>query len=100
MAATVFRGNSRHLIAHNTLVAPEDLPRYAEMGVMANCTPLWGTDYHGQYRTIYTELLGAERVEERRDLLGWLFLDGVAGVQLVDRADDEQVGPVNVAEAV
>ena len=58
------RGNSRHLIAHNTLVAPEDLPRYAEMGVMANCTPLWGTDYHSQYRQIYTDLLGAERVEE------------------------------------
>jgi len=59
------RAESRHLIAHNTLVSPEDLPRFAAMGVLANCTPLWGTDYHGQYRQIYTELLGAERVEER-----------------------------------
>lgn len=59
------RGDSRHTIAHNTLVAPEDIPRYRQLGVLANCTPLWGTDYHGQYRQIYTELLGAERVEER-----------------------------------
>lgn len=59
------RAGSRHTIAHNTLVAPEDVPRYAELGVIANGTPLWGTDYHGQYRQIYTELLGAERVEER-----------------------------------
>lgn len=59
------RGDSRHLIAHNTLVAPEDIPRYAAMGVLANCTPLWGTDYHGQYRQIYNDLLGAARVEER-----------------------------------
>ena len=59
------RGDSRHLIAHNTLVAPEDVPRFAALGVLANCTPLWGTDYHGQYRQIYTDLLGADRVEER-----------------------------------
>jgi len=59
------RGDARHMIAHNTLVAPEDIPRYAAMGVLANGTPLWGTDYHGQYRQIYTDLLGADRVEER-----------------------------------
>lgn len=59
------RENSRHTIAHNTLVAPDDLPRYAAMGVLANCTPLWGTDYHGQYRTLYSDLLGPDRVEER-----------------------------------
>lgn len=70
------RGDSRHLIAHNTLIAPEDLPRYAAMGVLANCTPLWGTDYHGQYRQIYTELLGAERVEERLFAYGDLVRSG------------------------
>lgn len=59
------RGSSRHTIAHNTLVAPEDIPRYAQLGVVANGTPLWGTDYHGQYRRLYTDLLGAERVDER-----------------------------------
>lgn len=35
------------------------------MGIIANCTPLWGTDYNGQYIDIYTGLLGADRVEER-----------------------------------
>ena len=58
-------GTARHTIAHNTLVSPQDIARFAAMGVLANCTPLWGTDYHGQYRQIYTDLLGAERVEER-----------------------------------
>ena len=70
------RGESRHVIAHNTLVAPEDIPRYAVMGILANCTPLWGTDYHGQYRQIYTELLGADRVEERLFPYGDLVRSG------------------------
>lgn len=70
------RGDSRHLIAHNTLVAPEDLPRFAALGVLANCTPLWGTDYHGQYRQIYTDLLGADRVEERLFPYGDLVRSG------------------------
>lgn len=74
--AEIGRGDARHAIAHNTLVAPEDLPRYAAMGVIANCTPLWGTDYHGQYRQIYTELLGAERVEERLFPYGDLVRSG------------------------
>ena len=55
----------RHTIAHNSMVDPADIGRYAQMGIIANCTPLWGTDYNGQYRDIYTSLLGADRVEER-----------------------------------
>lgn len=55
----------RHVIAHNSMVDPADIGRYASMGIIANCTPLWGTDYNGQYRDIYTTLLGADRVEER-----------------------------------
>lgn len=55
----------RHVLAHNSMVDPSDIRRYAEMGIIANCTPLWGTDYNGQYRDVYTRLLGAERVEER-----------------------------------
>lgn len=70
------RGNSRHLIAHNTLLAPEDLPRFAALGVLANCTPLWGTDYHGQYRQIYTDLLGADRVEAEVFAYGDLVRSG------------------------
>lgn len=70
------RGDSRHLICHNTLVDPDDLPRFAAMGVLANGTPLWGTDYHGQYRQIYTDLLGVDRVEERLFPYGDLVRSG------------------------
>lgn len=59
------REGRRHVIAHNSMLDPSDIRRYAEMGIIANCTPLWGTDYNGQYRDIYTNLLGADRVEER-----------------------------------
>lgn len=57
--------DARHVIAHNTVVAPADIPRYAELGVIANCTPLWGTNYRGMYADVYEELLGPERVAER-----------------------------------
>ena len=58
------------------MVDPADIPRYAQMGIIANCTPLWGTDYNGQYRDIYTDLLGAERVEERLFPYGDLVRSG------------------------
>lgn len=66
----------RHVLAHNSMVDPADLGRYAKMGVIANCTPLWGTDYNGQYRDIYTNLLGADRVEERLFPYGDLVRSG------------------------
>ena len=66
----------RHVLAHNSMVDPADIGRYAQMGIIANCTPLWGTDYNGQYRDIYTELLGAERVEERLFPYGDLMRSG------------------------
>jgi|FLYL01.1.fsa_nt_gi predicted amidohydrolase YtcJ len=31
----------RHTIAHLQLVAPEDIPRFRRLGVVANCQPLW-----------------------------------------------------------
>lgn len=66
----------RHVIAHNSMVDPNDIARYAQMGVIANCTPLWGTDYNGQYRDIYTSMLGADRVEERLFPYGDLVRSG------------------------
>jgi predicted amidohydrolase YtcJ len=66
----------RHVLAHNSMVDPADIGRYAEMGVIANCTPLWGTDYNGQYLDIYTTLLGADRVEERLFPYGDLVRSG------------------------
>lgn len=66
----------RHVLAHNSMVDPADINRYAHLGVIANCTPLWGTDYNGQYRDIYTTMLGAERVEERLFPYGDLVRSG------------------------
>lgn len=70
------RQGRRHAIAHNSMLDPSDIPRYARMGIIANCTPLWGTDYNGQYRDIYTGLLGADRVEERLFPYGDLVRSG------------------------
>ena len=57
------RGDSRHTVCHNTLVHPDDIPRFAELGVIANVTPMWGTNYNGVYIDVYEELLGPGRVE-------------------------------------
>ena len=72
----VGRGDSRHTIAHNSMVDPVDVPRFAQMGVLANCTPLWGTDYNGQYLDIYTAIIGAERIEDRLFPYGDLVRSG------------------------
>jgi len=66
----------RHTIAHNSMVDPIDIRRYADMNIIANCTPLWGTNYNGQYLDIYTKLLGSERVEERLFPYGDLVRSG------------------------
>jgi predicted amidohydrolase YtcJ len=66
----------RRVLALNSLVDPADIDRYAAMGIIANCRPLWGTDYNGQYLEIYTDLLGADRVEERLFPYGDLVRSG------------------------
>ena len=70
------REGRRHVIAHNSMLDPADVPRFAQLGIIANCTPLWGTDYNGQYRDIYTAMLGADRVEERLFPYGDLVRSG------------------------
>ena len=70
------RHDRRHVLAHNSMVDPSDVPRYAELGIIANCTPLWGTDYNGQYLDVYTDLLGAQRVDERLFPYGDLVRSG------------------------
>ena len=56
---------TRHVICHNTMVHPTDIPRYKQMGLIANATPLWGTDYDGFYRKTYERRIGKQRIEER-----------------------------------
>lgn len=93
-AAGAARRPARHVIAHNTLIHPDDLGRYASLGVIANITPAWGTDYDGTYVDTYTSLIGANRIRERlfpnRDLLraGAMLTIGadVPGVDITDTA--------------
>lgn len=63
--ARIGNKNTRHVICHNTLVHPTDIPRYRQLGLIANATPLWGTDYDGFYRKTYEKRIGKARIEER-----------------------------------
>lgn len=74
--ARIGRGESRHTICHNTLLHPDDVKRFAAMGVIANCTPIWGTDYDGQQYDVYEQRLGPSRFEERLYPYGDLVRSG------------------------
>ena len=52
--------DSRHHLAHLQLVHPDDLPRFAELGVLANVSPYWAC--HSGYVNELTEpFIGPER---------------------------------------
>lgn len=70
------RGDSRHTVCHNALVHPDDVPRFAELGVVANCTPCWATDYDGTYYDMYLAKLGPERFASRLYPYGDLVRSG------------------------
>ena len=53
----------RHTVCHLSLTAPEDVKRFEPNKIIANGTPLWGTNYDGVYLEQYTKLFGPERVE-------------------------------------
>ncbi len=50
----------RHHIAHIQLIHPSDLPRFAELGVVANAQPLWAS-FDGQMVHLTVPFLGPER---------------------------------------
>ena len=50
----------RHHIAHCTVVQPEDRPRFAQLGVVANCNPLWASYGEGEEDLTFAPL-GPER---------------------------------------
>ena len=70
------RGTAHHTVCHNTTVHPDDVKRFAELGVIANCTLLWGTDYDGTFYDTYLAKLGADRMEERLYPYGDLVRSG------------------------
>ena len=50
----------RHHIAHIQVVHPEDVPRFRELGVLANCQPLWASN-EPQMTELTLPVLGPER---------------------------------------
>ncbi|HEX6330142.1 MAG TPA: amidohydrolase [Actinomycetota bacterium] len=50
----------RHHIAHLQIVHPDDLPRFAMLGVVANAQPLWAS-YEAQMADLTVPFLGPER---------------------------------------
>jgi predicted amidohydrolase YtcJ len=54
----------RHHIAHVQIVQPEDVPRFAELDIVANCQPLWAqTD--PQMEELTVPFLGKDRVDKQ-----------------------------------
>jgi len=70
------RGQSRHTVCHNALVHPDDVPRFAQLGLVANVTPLWATDYDGMYYDMYLAKLGWDRFTTRLYPYGDLMRSG------------------------
>jgi predicted amidohydrolase YtcJ len=62
-AARVGNGarDARHTIAHLQVVHPDDLPRFRELGVVANCQPYWA-QHDPQMDDLTVPFLGRERV--------------------------------------
>jgi predicted amidohydrolase YtcJ len=54
------RRDSRHHIAHLQVVHPDDVPRFRELGVIANCQPYWA-QHDPQMDELTVPFLGPER---------------------------------------
>lgn len=54
--------NNRHQIAHLELIAPEDIPRFRELGIIANFQPFWCFSDHW-IKESTTPLIGTERAD-------------------------------------
>ena len=52
--------DSRHHLAHIQVVHPADIPRFRELGAVANAQPLWAA-HEGQMDELTIPFLGAER---------------------------------------
>lgn len=70
------RQGRRHTICHIALAHPDDVPRFEKLGVVANGTPLWATNYNGVEYERFNRLFGPKRVEERMLPYGDLIRSG------------------------
>ncbi len=53
-------GQGRHHIAHLQVIHPDDVPRFRDLGVLANCQPLWASN-EPQMTELTLPFLGPER---------------------------------------
>jgi predicted amidohydrolase YtcJ len=56
------RSDQRHHIAHIQIVHPDDVQRFRELGVVANCQPLWAQS-DPQMEELTVPFLGRDRVQ-------------------------------------
>lgn len=88
------RSDARHTIAHLQLISPDDIPRFAKLGVVANFQPLWA--YADSYIKDLTEpVLGPERSR-------WLYPIGsvIRTGAVVVGGSDWSVTSLNPLEAI
>jgi predicted amidohydrolase YtcJ len=57
-------GDARHHIAHLQVVHPDDIPRFAELGVAANAQPYWAC-LDGQMRNLVLPFIGPVRAKRQ-----------------------------------
>lgn len=57
------RARVRNHIAHLELIAPDDVPRFASLGVAANCQPYWACA-NALVRQVTLPLLGVDRADD------------------------------------
>jgi len=92
-AAREANGDSdlRHTLAHIQVIHPDDIPRFAELGAVANMQPLWAR-HEGQMDTLTIPFLGTRRAN-------WQYPFGSlhrAGAPLASGSD----WPVSTANAL
>jgi predicted amidohydrolase YtcJ len=88
------RRDARHHIAHLELIDPSDIPRFKELGVVANFQPLWA--YADLYITKLTEpILGPER-SRRLYPMGSVVRSGA----VIAAGSDWSVSSMNPFEAI
>lgn len=76
-------GDYRNLITHLQLVDPTDIPRFAELSVIANLQPYWAFKEPYWWEVVDQPLLGDERAEREYPMQS--FID--AGALLVSSSD-------------
>lgn len=76
-------GDYRNLITHLQLVDPLDIPRFAELGVIANLQPYWAFKEPYWWEIVDEPLLGPERAEREYPMKSFI----AAGTLLVSSSD-------------